>query len=252
MDVSSGKRTSSAQTRLTVSAFSTSARVLIIVSSLAVQIPTGAGYAKGDGWVRRRPKVSPHRLLEMTGVTPRKVPGALILGLLASLLAHAGLYGGGHAMGGPYNGLLLDSALAGTLGLLAFFAALAWGQSGATVDGSIMAARLRQQLPGAPAVLVATGLWYVAGEAIEPHHAGASLIGSLCLIVVFAYAVLWLARIATAALARAVLAIARLSFSPRRPFRQRHSEPRPLNRRVRYSPRRFARPPPIALAFSRA
>lgn len=184
----------------------------------------------------------------MTGVTLRKVPGALILGLLASLAAHAALYGGGHAMGGSYHGLLVEAALAGALGLLAIFGAIAWSESGATADGSVVAARLRTQLPQTPWVLLAAGLWYAAGEAIEPHHAAAPLIASLCLIMAFAYAVLWLARVATAALARAVLAITGASFSPRPPLRQRRPRPRPFQRRACYARRRFARPPPIAVA----
>ena len=184
----------------------------------------------------------------MTAVTLRKVPGTLTLGLLASLAAHAALYGGGHAMGGSYHGLLLEAALAGAAGLLAIFGAIAWSESGITADGSVVAARLRTQLPRNAGVLLAAGFWYVAGEAIEPHHAAAPFVGSFCLIVVFAYAVLWLARVATAALARAVLAIARASFSPRPPLWRRRPRPRPLYRRAYHARRRFARPPPIAVA----
>jgi hypothetical protein len=182
----------------------------------------------------------------MTHVTLRKVPGALVLGLLASLAAHAGLYGSGHAMGGSYNWLLLQIALAGFCGLIAFFGALAWGSAQGTADGSVMAARLRERLPGAAAVLLAAGLWYVLGESIEPGHVAAPLAGSLAALIAVSYAVAWLARVVTAAVARAVLAIAHTEFSPRTPSWQRRAQRTPLPRRPVLTRRRFARPPPIA------
>ncbi len=73
----------------------------------------GDDVRQGERVVRRGPQVSPCGRLEKTVVTLRKAPGALALGLLASLAAHAPLYGGGHAMGGTYHALILQAALAG-------------------------------------------------------------------------------------------------------------------------------------------
>ena len=183
----------------------------------------------------------------MTLVTLRKVPGALILGLLASLAAHAGLYGGGHAMGGSYNGLLLEIAAAGLVGLATFFGSLAWGSAGGAADGTVVAARLRDRLPGAASVLLSAGLWFAAAESIEPSHAGMSVVASLGALIGAAFAVTWLARAITGAIARAVLAVARTRFSPRTPsWRPRAHRPVAV-RRILLTSRRFARPPPIAI-----
>ena len=103
---------------------------------------------QGAGSVRRGPKVSPQARLEKTLVTLRKVPAALALGLLASMLAHGGLYGGEHAMGGGYHAALVQMALAGAVGLFLFFGLLAASGKNAVVDGSVLAARLLERLPG--------------------------------------------------------------------------------------------------------
>lgn len=183
----------------------------------------------------------------MTGVTLRKVPGTLTLGLLASLAAHAALYGGGHAMGGSYHGLLVEAALAGLLGLVAFFGGLAWGETGSTSDGTILATRLRERLPGGTAVLLSAAVWYVIGESIEPGHAAASITGSLIALLGASLAVAWFARVITRAIARAVVAVANTAFSPRTPSWQRRARGAPARRRLLHTHRRFARPPPIAI-----
>jgi len=187
----------------------------------------------------------------MTCVTLQKVPGALILGLLASLTAHAGLYGSGHAMGGSYDELLLEIAFAGLLGLTAFFGALAWGEAGGTSDGTVLASRLRERLPRAADVLLAAGLWYALGESIEPGHTAAPLAASLAALLVASYIIAWLARAITRTVARAVLAVARTAFSPRTPSWQHRAQRTPAPRRPLLTRRRFARPPPIA-TFNRA
>lgn len=184
-------------------------------------------------------------------MTLRKVPGPLTLGLLASLAAHAGLYGTGHAMGGTYHGLLLQIALAGLLGLIAFFGGLAWGEAGSTSDGTVLAARLRERLPNRAVVLLSAASWYVIGESVEPGHAAASLVASLAALLLASFVVAWFARVVTGAIARAVLTVARTLFSPRVPSWGR-AQRTPARRRALHSRRRFARPPPIALAFSHA
>lgn len=188
----------------------------------------------------------------MTGVTLGKVPGALALGLLASLAAHAALYGGEHAVGGAYHALLLQITLAGALGFVALAGALAWTQSGLSADGSVLAVRLRERLPGLGSVIPATAAWYVAVEAIEPHHAAAPAIALLAALVAASYAVLRLAHAITNALARAVIAISRTPFSPRAPAWRRRPRGRLIARPSFLTRRRFARPPPIAFESARA
>jgi hypothetical protein len=188
----------------------------------------------------------------MTPVTLRKVPGGITLGLLASLAAHGVLYGSGHAMGGSYHGLLIQVALAGLVGLLAFFGALAWGDAGGTSDGTVLASRLRDRVPNVAGVFVSAGVWFALGESIEPGHAGAPVAASLAALIGAAYAVVWLARAITRAIARAVLVVTRTAFAPRTPAWQRRFHQPVVLRRTLLSRRRFARPPPIAFALPRA
>jgi len=178
-------------------------------------------------------------------VTLRKVPAALALGLLASILAHGALYGGEHAMGGDYHALLLQAALAGGLGLLVFIGLLAASGANAAVNGSVLATRLMERLPGYGSLCIAAGAWYTAAECLEPHHAAASLLVVPLSLAAAAWLVQLLGRTVVAVLAGAVIAIWRLSFSPRTPawFRRLQS-PRPT-RRILWTRRRFARPPPI-------
>jgi hypothetical protein len=182
----------------------------------------------------------------MTNVTLRKVPGALALGLVASLGAHAALYGGGHTLGGAYHALILEMAFAATLGFVALVAGLAWAQSGSSTDGSVLAARLRERLPGAGGVIAAAAAWYTTIEGIEAHHAGAPIVALLVALAAASYAVLHLAHAMTAALSRAAITISRAGFSPRTPAWRRRARPRPIARRLFLTRRRFARPPPIA------
>jgi hypothetical protein len=184
-------------------------------------------------------------------VTLRKVPGAVVLGLLASLMAHAALYGDGHAMGGTYHALLMQLALGGLVAFAACVGALMWSEAGRTADGSVLAARLRQRLPGL-GVLPAAIIWYVTAEAAEPHHAAASVVASLAAIALASLLVERLARALVAVLAHAVIAIARASFSPRAPAWRRWPSPSPIPRRPLLTRRRFARPPPITFVTLRA
>ncbi len=182
----------------------------------------------------------------MTHVVLRKVPGALALGLLASLGAHAALYGSEHTMGGGYHSALVQLAIAAGLSLLLGMSALAWGAAGRTPDGSVLATRLSDRLPGLAAVVAATALWFAIAEGIEPHHAGAAPLAILLALAAVAWIVRRIAIFAVACIARVAFAIARLAFSPRAPrWFRRPETPAPL-RRVLSGHRRFARPPPIA------
>jgi hypothetical protein len=196
--------------------------------------------------LRRSLKVSPRHRLEKDLVTLRKVPGVVALGLLASLATHATLFRGEHAMGGAYHALVAQGAIAACVGLLAFFGALAWSESGGTAEGSVLAARLRDRLPGLVSILPAAGLWYAAAEAIEPHHAPASPVLVVLTLAAAACVVLRLAGAIVDALARAAIFMLRPPFSPRAPSWNRRARLQPIRRRAPLAHRRFARPPPIA------
>jgi hypothetical protein len=180
-------------------------------------------------------------------VTLLKVPGAIALGLLASLAAHAVLFGGGHEMGGFFHGLLVQAALAGGVGLFGFFGALAWAESNGSADGSILAARLRERLPSLYLIVPATTLWYGVAESIEPHHAAISPVAVLAALGAAAFVVLRLTIAIIGALARAVISVSRSPFLSRTPCWRRRARLRPLVRRAYWTRRRFARPPPIAV-----
>lgn len=215
-----------------------------------VPIPVGH-LRQGGRVVRRGAKVSPRRCLEKTSVTLRKVPGSLTLGLLASLAAHAALYGRGHAMGGDYHALLVQGALGGAISLLAFFGALVWSGSKHAADGSVVAARLQTRLPGPAAVFGTALVWFGAAEAIEPHHSPASPLVVTLVLVFAAWLLARLGRAFVALIAGAVICVRRIQFSPRTLSWQRRSARRPLTRRSPITRRRFARPPPVAV-FARA
>lgn len=188
----------------------------------------------------------------MTRVIPRKVPGCLALGLFASLTAHAALWGREHVVGGGYHGLLMRIALAAALGFLALVGAVAWTQSGNSTDGSVLAVRLRERLPGIGSVIAAAATWYVGVEALEPHHAGTPGIAQLVALVAASYVALRLAHAITGVFARGAIAIFRTSFSLREPAWRRRPRGRLISRRSFLTRRRFARPPPIAFASQRA
>ena len=181
-------------------------------------------------------------------MTLRKVPGALALGLLASLAAHAALYRGEHAMGGSYHSLLVQTAVTFSVSLLVFFGALARSGSCAA-DGSVLAARLRDRLPALLGILPAAMFWYVAAETIEPHHVPASPLVVLVSLAAAAWVVLCLARGIVGALARVAIAMRRAAFSPRAPSWSRRPHSQPIRRRPLRAYRRFVRPPPIAIVL---
>jgi hypothetical protein len=181
-------------------------------------------------------------------VTVRRIPGALALGLLASLLAHSVLYGSDHAMGGAYHDLLVQLATAGCSAFVLLFAALAWCGATRVADGSVLAARLAAKLPTPAALVASTGLWFALGERIEPQHAEAGLFLTLVVVAAIAVLLFALARWGVRSLARVVIAIARLPFAACSAHWIRCLEPVPVVHRSPQLRRRFARPPPIANA----
>ena len=178
----------------------------------------------------------------------REIPGALALGLLASLLAHTALYGGEHAMGGAYHELLVQIAAVGSLGFVTLLGALAWTGSRGTSDGSILAVRLAARLPRLAPVAAAAAFWFALGEHIEASHSGAVQVLTVIFLVAAAWLLRALGRGAVRLLAGAVIAISRSPFAGRTPVWVRHARQAPIACRSPQLRRRFARPPPIANA----
>lgn len=179
----------------------------------------------------------------------RELFGAATLGLLASLLAHAAGYGTGHAMGGSYHETLLAAAgcatLAGAIALLGF----AWAATGRTLDGSLVAARLRTALPSWHAVVLSATAWLTIAENIEPHHDAASPLLLAFALAAAAWLVLRCAERIVAFFAAIVIAVWRAHFASRRQicaFFPRERAPRRRNRIA--SHRLTVRPPPVVAA----
>lgn len=181
-------------------------------------------------------------------MTLRGIPGALGLGLLASLIAHSALYRGDHAMGGAYHGALVELAVAGVIGFVAVLGALAWSGARAIADGSVLAARLRPLVPHPGVLALATALWFGLGERIEPHHADVGLVPTLIAVALAAFAVLTVARWCVRLLAASAIAFGRSRFARRTPRWVRRAASAPIARRTPPLRRRFARPPPVCNA----
>lgn len=155
-------------------------------------------------------------------------------------------------MGGAFHDILVQGAAAGALSFLLFFGGLAWSEAGRTTDGSILAARLRERLPHVAWIASAALLWYVVAEAIEPQHAAASPIAVLAVVGAAAWLIALIARGILAAVAGAIIAALRPAYSARTPFWKRRARLQPTARRLLWSRRRFARPPPIEIVALRA
>ena len=106
----------------------------------------------------------------VTTVKPRQLPGLAILGLLASLIAHAASYGGNHELGGAYHATLELLALVGAGAFAASIGAFAWLGARRYAEGSILAAALRPLVPSPGALAVSAGLWFGLIESLEPEH----------------------------------------------------------------------------------
>ena len=176
---------------------------------------------------------------------PREVPGALALGLLASLAAHAALYGNEHEMGGAFAGEFLSLAVAAMACLALAFGALAWIGASTVTDGSILGTRLAARLPGLVPVLASAVLFFTLGERIEPQHESAMLPFIAVVLAAASWLVLALARGAVKALAGAIVAVVRSPFAPREPFSAFVAVPVVRTINAPLLRRRFARPPPV-------
>lgn len=182
----------------------------------------------------------------------RKVPGALALGLIASLAAHAALFGGEHAVGGSYQSPLLQIALASTLGLLGGLFALALGGRAEASDGTVLAARLSGFIPSRGWVALSSLLWYAGIERLEPHHAAVLPIFAVVALAVAAIVVRALAGAALRLLCAIVFRVLHAPFAQRELTATRRHCARLFVRRSPALRRRFARPPPTAFALARA
>jgi hypothetical protein len=170
--------------------------------------------------------------------------------LPASLLGHTLLFHGEHEMGGAFHGMLVTLALAAGAGLFAAIFALACGGSRAT-DGSVLASRLADRLPGLAGILAAAILFFALGESLEPAHAAESIAATLAAMFAASWLVSAIARAAVRALASIIVAVARARFADRSPV-PRTFAVRPIITKLAPLMRRmFARPPPTTI-YARA
>ena len=180
---------------------------------------------------------------------PRELPGALILGIPAAIVAHMLLFGQSHQLGGSLQDLFLSGALAAGVGFLVLFGSLAVAGATHVMGGSVLAAKLMRYLPGLGSLAGATATWYAAIEAAEPHHGGlpwpvvALAVASAAILVFFS------SRSAVRAIARIAIAVTGSVFAPRTPaFVPRRLTQRAFGQGRIAANRRFARPPPSPFA----
>lgn len=111
-----------------------------------------------------------------------RLSGALAVGLPAAVLGHMAIFGGAHEAGGQFHTLVLDGVT-----LCVALLAVALGASAAfsakfTLDGTIVAARLRRCMPSLAAVAASTAAWYELMEGLERAALLPSAIAVLALV----------------------------------------------------------------------
>jgi hypothetical protein len=178
---------------------------------------------------------------------PRRVPGALCLGLLAAFLAHIAVYGGSHAMGGTYAETLRLLAITTTLAAGTAWLATGWAGHGRLCNGTVIVARMARLLPSTPSVAIAAVGWFSLAESIEGSHGDASIIVLAGALLFASLVVGKVAKIGLRVVAEIVFGMRWRSFIPRLPswtpidlcpaFVQQDAIKRHY----------FARPPPIDL-----
>jgi hypothetical protein len=180
-------------------------------------------------------------------VKSRKLPGVIALGLLVSLLAHAAVYGGSHALGGSYDDLFQGLALAGVIGFVALVAQLAWAGRECCM-GSVLASRLASVLPPLLPLAIAGGAWFAFGELIEGRHASAAVWIIALAVIAAAALVRYLAGLSIRAIAAIAIAGLERLFAPRLPqFVRLFEEPVRAHDDAHLA-QRFARPPPALIS----
>jgi len=176
----------------------------------------------------------------------RRIPGSLVLGLLAAFAAHTALYGGGHVMGGAWGGALQVTALFSSGGAVAAWLGLGWACGNRLGDGSIAIAKLERTLPGMWLVFAAAAGWFWLAESIEDGHADAPILLVAVAIAVAAGLVRALAAIAMRTLAGIVFGTRARGFASQAPSWTIALPQLLLVEPVAHIRRRFARPPPVA------
>ena len=164
--------------------------------------------------------------------------------MLVSLLAHAVTYGTSHLEGGAFHQAFLGLAALAIAGFTARVFALACSGRGYCLQGSVLAAKLAGTVPGRSLLAVVSLGWFALGESLEPAHAVASIVIVMAVILVVVLVVRELTLASLRAIARIVIAIATIAFAPRLQAWARRVHARSIARRIRFSRRRFARPPP--------
>jgi len=173
-----------------------------------------------------------------------RLAGALALGLPAAVLAHMAVFGGAHEAGGRYHSLLVDG-----VSLCVALLAIALGASAAasakfTLDGSIVAARLRRFTPTFAALAVSAVGWYESIEALERAAILPSVLAVLAIVAAAALLFL-IANALIGAVSHAAVAILRTP-SPQDLARYcvRFNATPVIVRGPQAFARRFVRPPP--------
>lgn len=179
---------------------------------------------------------------------PRELAGALALGLPAALLGHTVAYGGSHSVGGSFHGVLVGLTVAAAAAMLFGAACLAWTGAGRILQGSVLAARIEEYLPGWTASTIAAGLWFTLAEHVEPRHDALSPLILIAALALSAWILLLLAHFVLsllAAIAIAVRAAVHVTFTP---SPRLHLSAAPRAHYLLRAVRHYARPPPFAVA----
>ncbi|MDQ2865775.1 MAG: hypothetical protein M3R51_06070 [Candidatus Eremiobacteraeota bacterium] len=177
----------------------------------------------------------------------RVLPGALVLGSLASVAGHAAGYGNQHVMGGAYHGMFLTLACAGAGSFALAALAIALAAPNVAAQGSIVARRLTSWMPRLWQVAAGTAGWFLFVESLEgthPHGNGVVVVTALCAAVLLVHG---LAKGAIALISAAIVRTATAPFDPRKYFSPLAFQ-RPLAMATAaHVRRRFARPPPSVM-----
>jgi hypothetical protein len=158
-------------------------------------------------------------------------------------------YGNGHAMGGSYHDAILGAVAFAALCGITIAAWIAWESAGRTLDGSVIAARLRDGMPAWHLVALTAGGWLSLAEHLEPRHQPVSPLLLAAAVVVAAWLLIILARALVAFVSAIAIAICTSPFAARANVARlprRHAAPLRLTLLRVY--RRYARPPPTAVA----
>lgn len=173
---------------------------------------------------------------------------AIALGLPSALIAHALVFGGTHAAGGDLHAALLALASATALCAAVTVALAACLAGPATVQGTVLARRMREYTPRLRLLVPSTASWFAGIEACERFTHHVPLVAAVTAVAIAAFAV----RRALSAVARSFAVIAVVVVIALRTQRRAVPASHRVRRPVRALPtavahRRigFSRPPPV-------